>query len=157
MEIVNVEIREATTSDIPACAVLIAAYESGEVKYWQERFEIDLANPRRTFLVASFNDEIVGYGHTVLHDRVVTDEASGPRGYFLSGVLVAPELRRSGIGTQLTGARIDHLRTKTDLIYYYADPENEETISMHARLGFEEFSSISRFGKEFTLFRLDLR
>jgi ribosomal protein S18 acetylase RimI-like enzyme len=157
MEFVNVDIREAVTSDIPACAAMIATHESGEVKYWQERFETDLANPRRRFLVATFNEEIVGYGHTVHHDRVVTDEESGPSGFFLSGLLVSPEFRRSGIGSKLTGARIDLLRPDADLIYYYADPENEETISMHARLGFEEFRSMTRFGKQFTLFRLDLR
>lgn len=157
MEVVNADIREATLSDIPACAALIAAHESGEAKHWQERFEVDLDNPRRKFLVASFNDEIVGYGHIVLHERVILDEAEGPSGYFLSGLLVAPEHRRGGIGSQLTGARIDLLRPETDLIYYYADPENEATISMHARLGFEEFRTMTRFGKQFTLFRLDLR
>ena len=157
MEVVNVDIREATIADIPVCAAMIATQESGEVKYWQERFETDLTNPRRTFLVASFNDEVVGYGHTVLHDRVIVDEASGPSGYFLSGLLVAPDHRRGGIGSQLTGARIDLLRPQTNLIYYYADPENEETISMHARLGFEKFRSMTRFGKQFALFRLDLR
>ncbi|MHB1210561.1 MAG: GNAT family N-acetyltransferase [Acidimicrobiales bacterium] len=145
------------TSDIPACATLIATHESGEVKYWQERFEIDLANPRRKFLVATFNDEIVGYGHAVHHDRVPTNEESAPSGFFLSGLLVSPEFRRCGIGSKLTGARIDLLKSETDLIYYFADPENEETISMHARLGFEEFRSMTRFGKLFTLFRLDLR
>lgn len=157
MEFARVDIREATTSDIPACAAMIATHESGEVKYWQERFETDLANPRRTFLVASFNDEVVGYGHTVHHDRLVTNEESAPSGFFLSGLLVAPEFRRSGIGSKLTGARIDLLRASADRIYYYADPENEATISMHARLGFEKFRSMTRFGKQFTLFRLDLR
>lgn len=157
MKLEPVAIRKATILDIPACAALIARQESAEVKYWQDRFEIDFANPRRTFLVASFNNEVVGYGHTVQHDRVVPDEEAGPSGYFLSGLLVAPDHRRGRIGSQLTGARIDLLRPETNLIYYYADPENDATISMHARLGFEKFRSMTRFGKQFTLFRLDLR
>ncbi|MBW4077016.1 MAG: GNAT family N-acetyltransferase [Acidobacteria bacterium] len=157
MELVNVEIREATISDIPECAAMIAAHEAGDVKYWQERFEADLGNPRRSFLVASFNDQVIGYGHTVRHDQVILDEEAGPDGYFLSGLLVTPDLRRGGVGSKLTGARIDRLRERTDMIYYYADPENEATISMHARLGFKEFRSMTRFGKPFTLFRLDLR
>lgn len=157
MEVVRVDIREAETSDIPACAAMIAAHESSDVKYWQDRFEIDLANPRRKFLVATFNEEVVGYGHTVHHDRATTNEESAPSGYFLSGLLVSPEFRRSGIGSSLTGARIDLLRPDAERIYYYADPENVETISMHARLGFEEYRSMTRFGKQFTLFRLDLR
>ena len=157
MEFQKVAIRHAVTADIPACAALIAKQEAGEERYWQERFENDLLNPKRTFLVAVFNDEIVGYGHTVQHSSTLLDEESGPSGFFLSGLLVAPEHRRSGIGSELTGARIDLLRSQTDLIYYYADPENVETISMHARLGFEEYRSMTRFGKDFKLFRLDLR
>ena len=44
VETENVSIRGATILDIPACVAMIARHEFGEIKYWQDRFEIDLAN-----------------------------------------------------------------------------------------------------------------
>lgn len=147
----------AEPSDLTACAVLISNHESGVIEDWRSQFEIDLANPRRLFLVATVDDSVVGYGHTTFHSRNAQEEAtSSPSGYFLSGLMVSPGHRRKGIGRLLTIARIDKLRQVTDMIYYRAEPDNKPTIDLHFRLGFTNLGSVFRDGKEFALFSLQL-
>ncbi|HUV57410.1 MAG TPA: GNAT family N-acetyltransferase [Acidimicrobiales bacterium] len=150
-------IRSATISDLDACALLICNHASGELEHWRSRFELDLANPRRLFLVATIDDLVVAYGHTTFHTRTSEDELdAGPGGYFLSGLLVSPGHRRQGLGTLLTSARIDELRQVTDVIYYRAEPDNQATIDMHSQLGFKEVGGVQRDGRDFTLFCLEL-
>jgi ribosomal protein S18 acetylase RimI-like enzyme len=150
-------IRKATPSDVDACALLISSHESGPFEDWRSRFEQDLANPRRHFLVATIDDVVVAYGHTTFHAHTARSEARAiPSGYFLSGLLVSPSHRREGLGTLLTVARIDELRQVTDTIYYRAEPGNHATIDMHSRLGFEKVGTVNRDGRDFTLFCLEL-
>jgi len=150
-------IRKATSTDIAACAVLICGHVSGNLEDWRSRFERDLANPQRQFLVATVDASVVGYGHTTLHSDKSEDETtSSPTGYFLSGLLVSPAHRRKGLGILLTIARIDELRQLTDVIYYRAEPSNQATINLHSRLGFKTFGSVERDGREFTLLSLEL-
>jgi len=95
-------IRKATSTDIAACAVLICGHVSGNLEDWRSRFERDLANPQRQFLVATVDASVVGYGHTTLHSDKSEDETtSSPTGYFLSGLLVSPAHRRKGLGILL--------------------------------------------------------
>lgn len=150
-------IRKAMASDLNACALLISNHESGVVEDWRSRFEQDLANPRRLFLVATVDDSVVAYGHTTHHSRTLENEVdAGPNGFFLSGLLVSPGHRRQGLGTLLTIARIDELRLVTDKIYYRSEPDNQATIDMHAHLGFKQVGTVQRDGREFTLFCLEL-
>jgi ribosomal protein S18 acetylase RimI-like enzyme len=150
-------IRNATPSDLDACALLISNHVSGESEEWRSRFEQDLANPRRLFLVATIDDSVVAYGHTTFHTRTSDNEANaGPGGYFLSGLLVSPAHRRQGLGTLLTSARIDELRQVTDVIYYRAESDNQATIDMHSQLGFKEVGAVKRDGRDFMLFCLEL-
>jgi L-amino acid N-acyltransferase YncA len=72
-------------------------------------------------------------------------------------LMVSPAHRRGGIGRLLTIARIDGLRQPTNIIYYRAESDNEATIDLHARLGFERVGIVPRDGKEFTLFSLELQ
>jgi ribosomal protein S18 acetylase RimI-like enzyme len=153
----EIVIRNAEPFDLTACALLISNHESGDLEDWQSRFEKDLANPQRLFLVASVNDSILGYGHTAFHSGTSEEgAAANPSGYFLSGLMVSPAYRRGGIGRLLTIARVDKLRQQTDIIYFRAEPDNKATIDLHARLGFERVGIVLRDGKEFALFSLAL-
>jgi ribosomal protein S18 acetylase RimI-like enzyme len=150
----EIVIRNAQPFDLTACALLISNHESGNLEDWRSRFEEDLANPQRLFLVASIDDSILGYGHTTFHSGASEEEALNPTGYFLSGLMVSPTHRRRGIGRLLTIARIEQLRQLTDVIYYRAEPDNQATIDLHSRLGFERVGIVLRDGKDFSLFRL---
>jgi hypothetical protein len=107
--------------------------------------------------VATIDDLVVAYGHTTFYARTSEDEAgASPSGYFLSGLLVSPGHRREGLRTLLTIVRIDELRQVTDIIYYRAEPDNQATIDMHSQLGFREVGTVQRYGRDFTLFCLEL-
>jgi ribosomal protein S18 acetylase RimI-like enzyme len=150
-------IRRATTSDLTECALLISNHESGVFEDWRSRFEQDLANPLRLFLVATIDDSVAGYGHTTFYTRTSEgDVDTSPTGYFLSGLLISPGHRRQGLGTLLTSARIDELRQVTKTIYYRAEPDNRATIDLHARLGFTKVGTMQSDGRDFTLYRLGL-
>ena len=153
----EIVIRSAEPQDLVACAVLISNHESGTLDDWRSRFEGDLANPRRLFLVATLDDFVVGYGHTTLHSRTSEEDVTtSPSGYFLSGLMVAPDHRREGVGKLLTIARIEKLSEVTDTIYYRAEPDNKATIELHSRLGFKSIGTVRSGGKHFTLFNLEL-
>lgn len=152
----NVVIRDAVLDDVSSCAQLIANQVSGDLEQWRKRFVTDLNDGNRRFFVAQAQEDIVGYGHSVLHTR--PDEAdphASPSGYFLSGLLVAPDQRRNGIGTLLTIARLDALRDLTNVVYYLAESENTATIELHMRLGFVGVRPVNRDGVVHILFRLD--
>jgi len=152
----EVSIREAMDSDVDQCARLIADHQAGDFATWRTRFIGDLHNENRKFLIAVSNESVLGYGHSVLHERAIdADSVSSPAGYFLSGLLVAPNHRREGIGTLLTRARLEALPSQTQAVYYLADPSNEATIGLHRRLGFVEVRPVVREGVRFLLYRLD--
>jgi ribosomal protein S18 acetylase RimI-like enzyme len=148
-------IRRAVGEDIQSCAQLIAEQESEGVETWRQRFEANLQDVDRQFFVALHGESVIGYGHTVhyLRPEDAGPDAS-PSGYFLSGLLVAPNFRRDGVGTGLTVARLDALREETDEVFYVANPENIATIELHKRLGFVELGSVERDHVRFLLFRL---
>jgi ribosomal protein S18 acetylase RimI-like enzyme len=153
----DVLIREAIDSDIAQCSRLRADPELDDYETWHERFVSDLHNPDRRFFVAESNGAIVGYGHSVRHERALDARPdASPSGYFLSGLLVAPNRRRDGIGTRLTLARLEVLRNLTDVIYYMAEPSNEASINLHRRLGFVEVRPVIRDETRYLLFRLDV-
>jgi ribosomal protein S18 acetylase RimI-like enzyme len=152
---VKVLIREAVGEDIEPCAQLIAQQETEDVETWRQRFEENLQDANRQFLVALHDERVIGYGHTVHYFRPEDASlATSPSGYFLSGLLVAPNYRRDGVGTGLTIARLDVLRGLTDEVFYVADPANIATIELHRRLGFVELRSFERDQKRVLLFRL---
>jgi ribosomal protein S18 acetylase RimI-like enzyme len=152
---VKVLIREAVGEDVESCAQLIADQESEEVATWRQRFEENLQDANRQFLVAQHDELVIGYGHTVHYFRPEdASPAASPSGYFLSGLLVAPNFRRGGVGINLTIARLEVLRGLTDEVFYVADPANIATIELHRRLGFVELRSFERDHKRVLLFRL---
>ncbi|HUZ42534.1 MAG TPA: GNAT family N-acetyltransferase [Acidimicrobiales bacterium] len=134
----------------------MADHVSGNLEQWRNRFEADLYDGKRRFFVAQAQDDIVGFGHSVLHTRPDgADPQASPTGYFLSGLLVAPNHRRDGIGTLLTIARLNALRDLTNVVYFLAEPENTATIELHMRLGFVGVRNVNRDGVSHILFRLD--
>lgn len=153
----EVEIREANASDIYSCAQLIASHEHSEVEVWRRRFEADFDDPHRRSVVGTDGDTIIGYGHTVRHIRPVdAGDKTSPSGFFLSGLLVAPEYRRHGVGNLLTVAQLQALKVETNVAFYVADPDNIATIRLHRQLGFVEERSVVRQGRHQLLFRIDI-
>lgn len=130
----SANVRNATAADIDATAAIIAAHAGGEVEEWRTRFAEVLRDPSRRFMVAEADGVVVGFGQARFVVREDGSETGPPGGWYLSGVTVAPEHRRRGVGVALTIARLERL--PGEVVYYAAEPENFATIALHERLGF---------------------
>ena len=145
----EISIRDATEADLDVTADIIDA-ESGEgPELWRERFSEVLSDSSRHFLVALMNDQVVGFGQSrfIVRDRE-PDEVWPPDGWYLSGITVDASVRRLGVGTLLTIARLERLRDLTDCVYYVTDGDNEATIELHRRLGFLFLGNIRLPGED---------
>jgi ribosomal protein S18 acetylase RimI-like enzyme len=109
-----------------------------------EQFASDITDDRRQMFVAKANGQMVAYGRVT--ELAADDAGPGtPAGYYLSGVLVEPALRRRGIALALTRARLRWVFARTDEVFYVAGADNVASLHLHAALGFQE---VKRFGSE---------
>ena len=102
-----------------------------------EQFASDITDDCRHMFVAKANGQVVAYGRVT---KLAADEAGPetPAGYYLSGVLVEPALRRRGIALALTRARLRWVFARTDEVFYVAGADNIASLRLHAALGFRE-------------------
>ena len=126
-------------SNVGECAALAAAREGDDMARWAEVFRRRAeADPVTTF-VARVDGEIAGFGAVGWLDDAEADGVRRvPPGWFLTGLVVAPAWRRRGIGAALTAHRLDWVRGRAEVVYYFANARNGATIDLHRRLGFEE-------------------
>jgi ribosomal protein S18 acetylase RimI-like enzyme len=129
----------------PACAadldllVALEAQRGTDAADARERFVRDLHDPQRMLLVAEEGRGIGGFGRVAhLAPGRGASAHAAPEGYYLGGLLVAPALRRHGIGLALTHARIEWVFERADRVWYFANARNAASIALHARAGFEE-------------------
>ena len=150
-------IRDATSSDVEACARIMADEANEHPDVWRARFADVLGDPSRHFLVAEADGEIVGYAQSRFVTRPDGLEGQPPGGWFLSGLAVARAQRRRGIGRALTQARLARL-VGEGVVFYAAEPDNGGTIQLHQQLGFRRVGELSLGGHDrpLALFRLDL-
>ncbi|MFD6176593.1 MULTISPECIES: GNAT family N-acetyltransferase [unclassified Isoptericola] len=78
---------------------------------------------------------VVGWGQTSLR-TAVTDPA--PAGHYLGGVTVDPRLRRRGVATALTQARIDWVAVRAPEVFFVVNSRNLASIALHRPWHFVE-------------------
>lgn len=129
-------------SDLPALAAIAAEREGEPAADWLAAFERIYAESRagRALILAAAVDNLMaGYGKA---DYFVPPAGSPanvtPEGWYLTGVVVRPALRRRGVGSQLTRARLSWIAGWSDRAYYFANERNQVSIDLHRALGFEE-------------------
>ena len=126
-------------SDVGESAALAAAREGDDLERWVVGFARRAAADPVTTFVARVDGEIAGFGAVGWLDDAEADGVRRvPPGWFLTGLVVAPAWRRRGIGAALTAHRLDWLRGRAEVVYYFANARNGATIDLHRRLGFEE-------------------
>jgi len=157
----NVAIHTLTPNDVSACADLAAEREGGDVVTWSAVFERRLALMSAKTFVASA-PQVVGYGNVEYLDATEHDGWFGaPNGWYLTGLVVAPDWRRHGVGRALTLARLDWVRARTQTVWFFANTQNGASIKLHEGLGFVQVTTDFNIGVPFTggtgvLCRLDL-
>lgn len=132
-----ISVREALPDDLGACARLVVSRTGGSVEDRRERLLADLENPDRYVAVACAGDEVVGYGGVIRHQLAPGMPAdTAPSGYYLIGLIIAPEWRRRGIGELLTLDRMRWTAERADEIYCFVNVGNAAILDLHQ--GFEE-------------------
>jgi ribosomal protein S18 acetylase RimI-like enzyme len=108
---------------------------------------------------------VAGFGRIRFLRPALEDAAPhpAPDGWYLAGLIVAPERRRQGIGAALTRERLAWIAERADEAFYFASASNRASIALHRRFGFVEVTrTFSVPGVRFergdgVLFRLSLR
>jgi ribosomal protein S18 acetylase RimI-like enzyme len=135
-------IRDAEDADVEQCVsfALVAAPERTAID-WREALARDIEDAQYHLVFAESGGGIVGYGRARLFQPApAAPPDTAPRGYYLTGVFVVPDQRRSGIGAALTQARIDWISRRATEAWFFANARNTASIELHRRLGFEEVS-----------------
>lgn len=134
-----ISVRPAEPADLTTCAELIVTRTGEPVEKRRQKLVGDLEHPDRYTVVACAGNQPVGYASVFRHD-LSPDHPAGtaPSGYYLVGLIVAPEWRRHGIGELLTLDRIRWVAERADTVWYFANVANGATLDLHQRLGFEE-------------------
>jgi ribosomal protein S18 acetylase RimI-like enzyme len=136
-------VRVATFADLERIAEISHARNGGEPAQVRARFERDVARTahsgRRRLWVAEIDGLLAGFGG-VHRFRPAPDAPRNvaPAGWYLSGVVVDPALRRRSAGSALTHARLEFIRERADHAYYVASSLNRASIDLHARFGFRQ-------------------
>ncbi len=135
----EVDVRGLAATDVDGCVTLAVRRNGGEPATWRRSFVEILGRDDQHTVVAVHDDRVVAYASTAylrLSDR--TGAVNAPDAWYLTGVVVAPEVRRRGVGRRLTEARLDWLAARTDAVWYFAAALNRASLDLHAELGFQE-------------------
>jgi ribosomal protein S18 acetylase RimI-like enzyme len=131
----DIAIRPFESGDAKECADLLAARQSWPPERALEAVRDWGDDQLRHVLVAERRGRVEAYGKT---EFLSPNEQGGraPTGWYLAGVVVAPEARRHGIGLTLTRERIRSLRGVASEVWYFVNAQNRASVAMHERLGF---------------------
>lgn len=125
--------------DVRACATLAAAREDEPMDRWIGAFQRALEDDRQLVLVARSGSDLVGYGKASWLQ--LPADCNAPSGWYLTGVVVDPAVRRRGVGRLLTRARLIELRRRgVRQVWYFANALNQASLALHAHLGFGEIT-----------------
>jgi len=161
-------VRAAEPSDTEAFVELAldAAAErqiARNAHFWRGAFARDIEDPERSLVVAVSRAEIVGYARAHLFEpEPDAPSNTAPRGYYLFGLFVRPDRRRTGLGAALTDARLRWISERADEAWFFTNARNTASIELHHRFGFEEithhfsFPGLTFEGGEGILFRARL-
>ena len=131
-------VRLATPADISATGRLAAEREGDDPETWIERQNRRLADPEHRLFVAELDADVVGYGWVSHLSPADSGGRDAPDGWYLSGVVVSPALRRRGLGIALTQARVAWVFERADHVHYVVSAANLASRRLHETLGFVE-------------------
>lgn len=138
-------VRPATPTDCEGLAALVQERQGGALEPYFRRFQEELATypteEHNLLLVAAHNDRVLGFCRARRHERQENAPPNAaPVGWYLSGLMVAVDSRRRGIGAELTLRRLQWIAARADEAYYFTNARNLVSIALHARFGFVELT-----------------
>jgi ribosomal protein S18 acetylase RimI-like enzyme len=160
-------IRTAEDRDLAALALIAAEREGSTQTAQLKLFEKHLSHQetgQSLILVAEIAGTVVGFGKCAYCKPPEDMPANAaPDGWYLTGVIVAPQFRRRRIGHQLTQVRLQWLARRVSKVYYVASAQNRVTIELHRQFGFVEvtrnfsFPNVTFTGGVGILFDMDIK
>lgn len=88
--------------------------------------------------VAEVEGNVVGFGRCRRVDHAADGDGSVPAGWYLLGVIITPQMRRRGIGSEITRFRLEWARERASEVFYFANSLNLASIALHQKFGFTE-------------------
>ncbi len=138
--VVGLKIEEATCDDLAAVADLIAQRERNDRESHLQHLTVQIAEGADScqIFIARLEQELVAYARISRHQY-----PDLPVGWYLTGLVIAPDQQRRGIGRAVTEHRIHWLRSrsvfgKIDQLYYFASSRNDASRDLHSHFGFTE-------------------
>jgi GNAT superfamily N-acetyltransferase len=136
-------VRPAERGDIARLAPIAAEREGTSVEEAAAslaRFLDEATGGRALLLIAESAGAAVGFAKAAYFAPPPGSPANtAPEGWYLSGVVVSPAVRRRGVGAALTAARLEWLAARdVSRVYYFANARNRTSIDLHAAFGFVE-------------------
>lgn len=132
-------LRRMIAPDVADCVRVLQEHDPSQNAHeWAARFGRDVADADRLPVVALVDDVVAGYARTLpFHrDRDSPPEAA-PDGYYLLGLVVAPDHRNRGIGRLLIEERMRWLTERAATgVYFDTDIDNVTSRRLHEHMGF---------------------
>ncbi|MDF2846590.1 MAG: family N-acetyltransferase [Oerskovia sp.] len=135
----GVRVRRATQEDLDAVTRIERRARRGTDR---DQLVLALTDPERVVLVATVDDEVVGWGKT--HWWSYAD-GPAPVGHYLGGVTVDPGSRRGGVGRALTRARMDWVAERAAFVCCVVNATNVASLALHEGAGFREAARAASF------------
>jgi ribosomal protein S18 acetylase RimI-like enzyme len=158
-----VHVRGGVSGDVSGCLDLVEQVLKLDRETWERSLIASVTDPQRTLHIAEDAGRIAGYARATFWTRPADAPTNAaPSGWYLLGLVVAPEYRRRGIGRALTVARLRALAARTSEVWYFANARNRSSLELHATLGFVEvtrdfwFPDLTFDGGEGVLARVSL-
>lgn len=137
----DVAIRRGSGDDAEATGRLAAEREGDAPERWTDIHARKLSNPDHCLVVAQAGDTMVGFGWVSYLRPGASAGRNAPDGWYLSGMVVAPDMRRRGVGRMLTEARIACVLEHSNEVLYVVSATNRASRDLHESLGFTEVTS----------------
>lgn len=155
----EVEIRDATNSDIASIVNICIEREPGDLATVTSNINSYLINKHESFVrLAIVDGQIAGFGKA----KYFQGEKITYPGWYLAGLIVVPAYRNGRVGTVLTIDRLDKLKSVASEAYFFANATNRVSIELHRKLSFKlerdhfEFPGVSFGESHGQLYRIKL-
>lgn len=131
-------VRPGTRQDLAQTGALAALREGGPGADWVAQHRRRFDTEGNQLFVVEYEGDVVGYGWVSYLTPVEHGGRNAPDGWYLSGVVIAPTVRRRGLGRRLTQERVAWALERGEAVHYVVAASNLASRDLHASLGFEE-------------------
>ena len=142
-ELGRILVRAATGDDVEAVLEVQrrSPGRSASARF-RQHVTAGIADESVLVLIATVGPETVAWAMTTPFDE---SEGLAPAGYYLTGVTVAPEWRRKGVGGLLVQARLNWIGERDTKAFFFTNACNDGSIKLHERYGFRPVAHGARF------------